>query len=169
VNPLNSYGFTKLQGEETLLEINPNNSIIIRTSWVYSPYGTNFVKKILALAEKNESLNIIYDQVSTPTYASDLAKVILDIIPKFNHDNVKIYNYSNEGVASWFDFAQEIIYMTKSLCRIYPILAEDYITPAKRPCFTVLSKSKIKKDFCIEIPYWKESLNKCLKQMGEIK
>jgi len=163
------YGRTKLDGEEVMKNINPQNSIIIRTSWVYSSFGTNFVKTMLRLAKEKESLGVIYDQVGSPTYAKDLAKTILDILPKINNKSVEIYNYSNEGVLSWYDFAKEIMRMAKIDCQINPIETKVYPTPAKRPHYSLLNKSKIKEQFNIEIPYWKDSLDNCLTIMKERK
>lgn len=191
VNPNSVYGKTKLDGEKAMIEINPANSIIIRTSWVYSSYGVNFVKTMLRLGKEKEELGVIFDQVGTPTYARDLAKAILEIIiqkgkvetllPK-NSDNasrsevstspdakVQIYNYSNEGVLSWYDFAKEIMRMAKLLCYIKPIETKDYPTPAKRPHYSLLNKSKIKSAFDLKIPYWKDSLDECLRKLNERK
>lgn len=168
-NPRSVYGQTKLEGEKAIQDINPLNSIIIRTSWVYSSYGNNFVKTMLRLGKERESLNVIYDQVGTPTYAKDLAGTILDIIPQINNDKTEIYNYSNEGVLSWYDFAKEIMKMAKLDCRINPIETKDYPTPAKRPHYSLLNKSKIKSTFDIRIPYWKDSLDECLRKLGERK
>lgn len=165
--PNGVYGKTKLEGEQALQTINPKNSIIIRTSWVYSSYGANFVKTMLRLGKEKESLGVIFDQVGTPTYARDLAKAILEIIPKLNNENVEIYHYSNEGVLSWYDFAKEIMKMAKLPCQINPIETFQYPTPAKRPHYSLLNKSKIKKDFGIVIPYWKDGLDDCLKRLGE--
>ncbi|KIM05592.1 MAG: dTDP-4-dehydrorhamnose reductase [Sulfurovum sp. AS07-7] len=166
-NPQSVYGATKLAGENEMIKINPVNSIIIRTSWVYSYYGANFVKTMLRLGKEKESLGVIFDQVGTPTYAKDLAKVILEIIPKIDNHKVEIYNYSNEGVLSWYDFAKEIMKMAKLPCQINPIETFQYPTPAKRPHYSLLNKSKIKKDFGIVIPYWKDGLDDCLKRLGE--
>lgn len=168
-NPQGIYGKTKLDGENEMRDINPKNSIIIRTSWVYSSFGNNFVKTMLRLGKEKESLGVIFDQVGTPTYARDLGLTILDIIPKINNEKVEIYNYSNEGVLSWYDFAKEIMRMAKLNCKINPIQTFEYPTPAKRPHFSLLNKSKIKTAFNIEIPYWKDSLDECLKTMGERK
>jgi len=167
-NPQSVYGQTKLDGEKALIETNPLNSIIIRTSWVYSSFGNNFVKTMLKLGKEKESLGVIFDQVGTPTYAADLAKAILDILPQINNSNVEIYNYSNEGVLSWYDFAKEIMKMAKIDCIINPIETLQYPTPAKRPHYSLLNKSKIKKEFGIIIPYWKDSLDTCLKELGEL-
>jgi len=168
-NPQSVYGQTKLDGEKALQMTNPTNSIIIRTSWVYSSYGNNFVKTMLRLGKERESLGVIYDQVGTPTYAKDLAKTILDILPKINNQQTEIYNYSNEGVCSWYDFAKEIMKIAKLSCKVNPIETSQYPTPAKRPHYSLLNKSKIKNDYNIDIPYWKDSLNECLKALGERK
>lgn len=166
VSPNSIYGKTKLNGEKAMIEVSPDNSIIIRTSWVYSSFGNNFVKTMLRLGKEKDELGVIYDQVGTPTYARDLAKAILDILPNIKNNKVEIYNYSNEGVLSWYDFAKEIMKMTKLNCLINPIETKDYPTPAKRPHYSLLNKSKIKQEFDISIPYWKDSLNTCLKVMG---
>ena len=168
-NPQGVYGKTKLDGENEMRDINPKNSIIIRTSWVYSSFGNNFVKTMLRLGREKESLGVIFDQVGTPTYARDLALTILDIIPKITNEKVEIYNYSNEGVLSWYDFAKEIMKMAKLDCKINPIETFQYPTPAKRPHYSLLNKSRIKSTFNIEITYWKDSLDECLKIMGERK
>jgi dTDP-4-dehydrorhamnose reductase len=165
--PQSVYGKTKLDGEQAMMQINPKDSIIIRTSWVYSSYGANFVKTMLRLGKEKEQLGVIFDQVGTPTFARDLAKAILDILPKISNEKVEIYNYSNEGVLSWYDFAKEIMRMAKLDCHINPIETKDYPTPAARPPYSLLNKSKIKKEFHIMIPFWKDSLDECLKILGE--
>ncbi|WP_432772933.1 dTDP-4-dehydrorhamnose reductase [Francisella salimarina] len=161
-NPQGVYGATKLAGEQAILDINPKDSMIIRTSWVYSYYGNNFVKTMLRLGRERDFLGVIYDQVGTPTYAKDLAKAILDILPTIQNSKLEIYNYSNEGVTSWYDFAKEIMSIAKIDCQINPIETVDYPTPAKRPHYSLLNKSKIKSDFDIKIPYWKDSLKDCI-------
>ena len=166
-NPQSVYGQTKLDGEKALQIINPANSVIIRTSWVYSSYGNNFVKTMIRLGKEKASLGVIYDQVGTPTYAKDLAKTILDILPKINNTQIEIYNYSNEGVCSWYDFAKEIMKMANLTCKVLPIETIQYPTPAKRPHYSLLNKSKIKNDYNIDIPYWTDSLEHCLKKLGE--
>jgi len=182
-NPNSVYGATKLAGEIAMRNINPSNSIIIRTSWVYSSFGNNFVKTMLRLGKEKDSLGVIYDQVGTPTYARDLAKAILEIIQhcpkeiplgaKLNIKNssthTEIYNFSNEGVTSWYDFAKEIMKMAKIDCKINPIETKEYPTPAKRPHYSLLNKAKIKSTFNIEIPYWKDGLDDCLRRLGERK
>jgi len=167
VAPNSVYGKTKLDGEIIMQKINPSASIIIRTSWVYSSFGANFVKTMLRLGREKESLGVIFDQVGTPTYARDLAKTILDILPQIKNETVELYHYSNEGVLSWYDFAKEIMKMAKLDCVISPIETKEYPTPAKRPHYSLLNKSKIKNRFNLEIPFWKDSLEKCLKVMGE--
>ncbi|QSZ40931.1 dTDP-4-dehydrorhamnose reductase [Sulfurimonas aquatica] len=168
-NPNGVYGTTKFTGEKAMNNINPLNSIIIRTSWVYSSFGANFVKTMLRLGKDKDSLGVIFDQVGTPTYAKDLAKVILDIIPNINNQQVETYHYSNEGVLSWYDFAKEIMKIAKIECKVNPIESKEYPTPVKRPHYSLLNKSKIKKEFNITIPYWKDSLYECLTVMGEKK
>jgi len=168
-SPTSVYGKSKRDGEIEMQKVNPHNSIIIRTSWVYSSFGSNFVKTMLKLGKQKDELGVIYDQIGTPTYAHDLAKTILDIIPDIKNKKVEIYNYTNEGVLSWYDFAKEIMKMAKIDCTINPIETFQYPTPATRPHFSLLNKSKIKKEFNLAIPYWKDSLDKCLKELGERK
>jgi len=169
-NPQSIYGKTKLAGEKAIQSINPPNSIIIRTSWVYSEFGNNFVKTMLRVGKERDSLKVVYDQIGSPAYTRDLAKAILQIIQHstFNIQHlIQIYHYSNEGVCSWFDFAKEIIQMANLNCKVEPIETKEYPTPANRPHYSLLNKAKIKRDFQIEIPYWKDSLSDCLKRLGE--
>ena len=171
-NPNGIYGATKLAGENAMIGINPSNSIIIRTSWVYSSFGANFVKTMLRLGKERDSLGVIFDQVGTPTYARDLARAILEILPQLvggAPSDVQIYNYSNEGVCSWYDFAKEIMRMAKIECRVNPIETKEYPTPATRPHYSLLNKLKIKEEFGITISYYKDSLDECLQKMGERK
>lgn len=167
VNPVNLYGASKLKGEELAMQNNPN-SIIIRTSWVYASFGNNFVKTMLRLGKERPELRVVYDQIGTPTYARDLAKAVLDILQKVAKGEVKrsllhgIYNYSNEGVTSWYDFAKAIFEINDIDCKVMPIETKDYPTPAARPPYSVLHKTKIKEAFGLEIPYWKHSLQSCL-------
>jgi dTDP-4-dehydrorhamnose reductase len=165
-NPQSVYGKTKLEGENAVLNINPKNSIIIRTSWVYSSYGNNFVKTMLRLGAERDSLNIVADQVGTPTYAKDLANAILNILPKINNNIVEVFHFSNEGVCSWYDFAKAIFELKHMPIKVSPIASNQYPTPAKRPYYSVLNKSKIKEKYQIEIPYWKDSLIECLNKLG---
>jgi len=166
VNPKGVYGQTKLDGEKAMQAINPKNSIIIRTSWVYSTFGTNFVKTMLRLGKEKESLGVIFDQVGTPTYAKDLARAILDIAPQIQNNSVEIYHYSNEGVCSWYDFATEIMEIANLSCHINPIKTVDYPTPATRPHYSLLNKNKIKNTYQLTIPNWKESLKECIQTIG---
>ena len=162
-NPQSVYGKTKLDGEEAIKKINPENSIIIRTSWVYSSYGNNFLKTMLRLGRERGELGIIFDQVGTPTYAKDLAKCILEIISQLNNKEVEVYHYTNEGVCSWYDFAKAIFELSEISVKVKPIETRQYPTPAKRPFYSVLNKSTIKEVYKLDIPYWKDSLIKCIK------
>jgi dTDP-4-dehydrorhamnose reductase len=164
-DPQCMYGISKLKGEQAVQTINPDG-IIIRTSWVYSEYGNNFVKTMLRLGKEREQLSIIYDQVGTPTYAQDLARVCLELLD-VKHQGIKLYHFANEGVCSWYDFAKTIFTLAEIQCDIQPIEAKDYPTPAKRPHYSVLNKTKIKQDMNIKIPYWKDSLQTCLEKLTE--
>lgn len=164
-NPQGVYGQTKRDGENAILAVSPENTIIIRTSWVYSSFGNNFVKTMLRLGKERESLGVIFDQVGTPTYARDLARTILEILPEMNNSKPEIYHYSNEGVASWYDFAKAIFEISGVECLVDPITTDQYPTPATRPHFSLLNKNKIKSEYNINIPYWRDSLANCLKEM----
>lgn len=166
-DPQGVYGRTKRDGENALLEASPKNSIIIRTSWVYSHFGSNFVKTMLRLGKERDSLGVIFDQIGTPTYARDLAKTILEILPQIKNESPEIYHYSNEGVASWYDFAQTIFELANMSCEVKAITTAQYPTPAVRPPYSLLNKNKIKEHFGISIPYWKNSLKECINQLGE--
>jgi len=166
-DPQGVYGRTKCDGESAILRVAPANTIIIRTSWVYSAFGNNFVKTMLRLGKERDSLGVIFDQVGTPTYARDLAKTILDIAPNINNTTPEIYHYSNEGAISWYDFAQAIFELSNIKCNVNPITTDQYPTPASRPHYSLLNKAKIKNDFGITIPYWKQSLTECIEHLGE--
>jgi len=157
-NPQSIYGQTKLDGELALQRINPTDAIIIRTSWVYSKYGKNFVKTMLRLAETRDEINVVSDQIGSPTNAADLAEIILNILPKIKNDIVEIFHYSNEGVCSWYDFSKAIFGIKKESIKVNPIEGAQYPTPAKRPFYSVMNKSKIKEVYHTELPYWKSSL-----------
>lgn len=163
--PIGVYGLTKKEGEDALLATNPN-SIILRTSWLYSEFGNNFVKTMIKLGKERDELGVIFDQIGTPTYAADLAKAIIAIIKMSNKNSDKfisgIYHYSNEGVASWYDFTIAIHDLCNINCKVKPIETKDYPTPAPRPNYSVLNKAKIKNTYGINVPYWKDSLNVCL-------
>ena len=169
VLPQGVYGETKLNGEHDIQSILKTNAIIIRTSWIYSEYGNNFVKTMLKLGQQRDTLNVIFDQVGTPTYAKDLAKSIMCIIKSqaFNQEyfTTDVVNYSNEGVCSWYDFAKTIFELTNIQCRVFPVETKDYPTPANRPHYSVLNKTKIKQTYQLTIPYWKDSLRLCLKAL----
>jgi dTDP-4-dehydrorhamnose reductase len=160
-NPIGVYGQTKLEGEKEVMQ-HCEQYYIIRTSWVYSQFGNNFMKTMLRLAQDRDVLNVVNDQIGTPTNAVDLAESILQIIASDmkapTNDNYGIYNFSNEGICSWFDFAKEIFRINSVSITVNPILTEAYPTPAKRPLFSVLDKSKIKAIFDINIKSWQESL-----------
>ena len=161
-SPLNIYGKSKLAGELAVCAAMQKNAIIIRTSWLYSEYSNNFVDTILRKAQKFDELSVVSDQFSSPTNASDLAKVIIQIInhKKFrNHDQLtQIYHYSSYGVCSWFEFAREILELANIDCQVNPIETKDYLTAARRPKYSFLNTDKIAKDFGLEIPFWKDSL-----------
>lgn len=163
VDPINVYGRSKLDGEKHITKIAPK-FYIIRTSWLYSEYANNFMKKILELSKSREELGIVTDQIGTPTYAVDLANVILKIID-LDNDRYGIYHYSNEGVASWYDFAHSIIYFSKLKTKINPIFSKDFPTLAERPIFSVLNKHKIKLAFGVTIPHWQKSLEVCIQSI----
>jgi dTDP-4-dehydrorhamnose reductase len=169
-NPVNFYGATKLRGEELCMQNNPD-AIILRTSWVYSEFGNNFVKTMMRLMHQKDSLNVVSDQVGTPTYAADLANAMLTIIVKCGEkkDNWKpgIYHYSNEGVISWYDFAIAIKNLTNSKCTVNPIPTTAYPTPAKRPAWSVFDKAKIKSTYKMLIPQWQESLAVCIGRLNK--
>ncbi|NLR93082.1 dTDP-4-dehydrorhamnose reductase [Flammeovirga agarivorans] len=159
-SPLSVYGKTKLEGEKAI-EQNTKRYYIIRTAWLYSSFGNNFVKTMLNLAKTRDSLGIVVDQVGTPTYAKDLAQVILTII-EHDKEEYGVLHFSNEGVASWYDFAKTIFNIKDVKIEVKPISTFEYPTPAKRPQYSVMDKSKIKNTFNISIPYWQDSLINCL-------
>lgn len=159
--PLSVYGKTKAECEDLLLK-EAKTVLILRTSWLYSPYGNNFVKTMRRLGKERETLTVIFDQVGSPTFALDLAKAIYKILPKLKEGEKKIFNYSNEGVCSWYDFATEIMRLSGIPCHVLPIESFEYKTKATRPCFSVLNKRAIKEAYHVEVPYWRESLQKCI-------
>lgn len=167
-HPDTVYGETKLEGEQLVAKTNPKH-IIIRTSWLYSPYGNNFVKAMLAQASKKAAVNVVYDQVGTPTLAEDLAAAILNILKQVKENEAQfvpgIYHYSNLGVCSWFDFAQIIFRLSGLPVAVQPVRSSAYITAAHRPAYSVMDTYKIRHQFNLEIPYWTDSLEKCLKEL----
>lgn len=166
VNPCSQYGSTKRKGETALLALAPD-SIIIRTAWLYSPYGKNFVKTMLRLGQEKSEISVVDDQIGTPTYALDLAKAIYTILtaPQWVSG---IFHFTDEGVASWYDFTVAIHRIAGiEGCKVRPIPTRDYPTPAKRPAYSVLDKSKIKATFGIDIPHWEVSLGDCIKRLND--
>jgi dTDP-4-dehydrorhamnose reductase len=163
-NPINVYGVTKLAGEKACLQENPE-AIIIRTSWVYSSFGNNFVKTMSRLMQEKESLNVVNDQIGSPTYAADLAQAIMAIITN-THWQAGVYNFSNEGEISWYEFALAIQEIGGFNCKIGGIPSSSYPTPAKRPQYSLLDKTKIKKTFGVVVPSYRESLVKCMELLG---
>ncbi len=170
-SPKSVYGATKLKGEQAIQAVSPSG-LIIRTSWLYSDFGHNFVKTMLRLGRERSQLKVVFDQVGTPTYATDLAKAIMQIIK--HHDGqwphleqVPVYHYSNEGVCSWYDFANAIFELADIDCQVDPIATKDYPTPAQRPSYSLLNKYNIKHDFKLQIPYWRDSLKTCINQLME--
>lgn len=162
-NPVNVYGLSKLKGEQEIEAI-LRQYYIIRTSWLYSEKAGNFVKTMLKLSQSRNELTVIYDQVGTPTYAMDLAEVIVRIVGN-DPKAYGLYHYSNEGVASWYDFAKAVFEFAEIDMKIMPVASSAFITKAKRPHYSVLDKSKIKKAFGLEIPYWRDSLNYCIQKL----
>ncbi|WP_143307618.1 dTDP-4-dehydrorhamnose reductase [Chitinophaga vietnamensis] len=167
-DPQSIYGASKLRGEAAATSENAD-TIVIRTSWLYSEYAVNFVKRMRELMQEREELTVVFDQVGTPTYAGDLANTILDILQyKADHPETAvggIYHYSNEGVTSWYDFAIAIKTLTNATTKITAVTSDKYQTAAKRPAYSVLNKEKIKETFGIQVPYWHDSLQRCLKNM----
>ena len=170
VNPTGAYGRTKLHGEQAIKKVGCKH-IIIRTAWLYSEFGNNFVKTMRRLTAERDSLKVVFDQVGTPTYALDLAKAILAFIEELKNPysilntQYSIYNYSNEGVISWYDFAKEICELSGNVCDIQPCHSDEFPSKVKRPSYSVLDKTKIKNKLNITIPHWKESLKKCIKNL----
>ena len=168
LNPLGVYGRTKLHGEQAIAAVGCK-AIIIRTAWLYSEFGNNFLKTMLRLTAEREQLNVVFDQVGTPTYAGDLALAIFSIIEGGVYDgNEGIYHFSNEGVCSWYDFATEIaIAAGNTACKVLPCHSSEFPSPVTRPSFSVLDKSKIKSTFGIEIPHWRDSMLYCIKRLKQ--
>ena len=163
-NPTSVYGKTKRDGELAVIE-NSECYIIIRTAWLYSVYGNNFVKTMRRLGAERNEINVVSDQIGTPTYASDLAAAIVKIIPQMTRENSGIYHFTNMGVCSWYDFAIEIMELSDITCMVNPIKTSQYPTPATRPSYSVLDKSKITETFGIKIPHWRDGLKKCIYEL----
>lgn len=165
-NPLGVYGKTKLAGEQSLQRVGCKY-LIFRTAWLYSSFGKNFVKTMQQLTADRDSLKVVFDQVGTPTYARDLADVIFKVIEEEQFDKQGIYHFSNEGVCSWYDFAKEICDLSGNTCDIQPCHSDEFPSKVKRPHFSVLDKTKLKSAFNIKVPYWKDSLIKCINELKE--
>lgn len=163
-NPLGVYGKTKLAGEQAI-QATGCKHIILRTAWLYSQWGKNFVKTMQSLTASHDTLKVVFDQVGTPTFAGDLADTIAHIISTNQLNKTGIYHYSNEGVCSWFDFAKLICQLSGNICDIEPCYSEEFPSPVKRPHFSVLDKSKLKNTFGIRVPYWTDSLRLCIEQL----
>ncbi|MBQ4205176.1 MAG: dTDP-4-dehydrorhamnose reductase, partial [Bacteroidales bacterium] len=165
VNPTGAYGRTKLHGEQAIRKVGCNY-LIIRTAWLYSEFGNNFVKTMRKLTAERDKLNVVFDQIGTPTYAYDLANVIFQIIEERRYDELEgVYHFSNEGVISWYDFAKEICELSGNECDIQPCHSDEFPSKVKRPSYSVLDKTKIKNSLNITIPHWKESLKKCINKL----
>ena len=165
-DPLGVYGSTKLLGEREIAK-SGCRSIVFRTAWLYSPYGKNFVKTMRYLTAERKSLKVVFDQVGTPTYAKDLASLIVKVIGEDMLDRTGTYHYSNEGAISWYDFAKAICELSGNRCEIRPCHTEEFPSKAERPRFSVLDKTKVKETFGITIPYWRDSLIDCIKRLGK--
>jgi dTDP-4-dehydrorhamnose reductase len=165
VNPVSVYAKSKAEGENAVFQAK-GKAVIIRTSWLYSAFGNNFVKTMIKYGTERDKLNVVSDQTGTPTYARDLAKMILDTLPlAMAAEEIEVYHYSNEGTASWYDFAKAIHQYADIFCQVNPIPTKDYPLPAERPFYSVLDKSKIKRKFAIEIPYWRDSVIHCIDRL----
>jgi len=162
--PQSVYGYTKLDGERAVMA-KARTAAIIRTSWLYSEFGNNFVKTMQRLGKERSSLNVVFDQVGTPTYAGDLAAAIVAILPQLKAGTKEIYHFSNEGVCSWYDFATAIMEISGLDCRVMPIESSQYPTRAARPSYSVLNKAKIKETFGMEIRHWRDALEECISNM----
>lgn len=165
--PVSVYGKTKLSGEQAVLNF-AETAIIIRTAWLYSVSGNNFLKTMLGLGKECDTVNVVSDQIGTPTSAGDLAQAIVRILPAMQSGKKSIYHFSNEGVCSWYDFAHAIMQISGLPCRVNPVESKDYPTKATRPFYSVLSKEKIKRDFNLEIPHWRDALTRVIKDRKDI-
>lgn len=164
-SPLGVYGKTKLEGEDAIRRVGCKY-LIFRTAWLYSEFGNNFVKTMIRLTTEKDSLKVVFDQVGSPTYAGDLGKLIFSIIEKRQYEQHQgIYHFSNEGVCSWYDFAKEISFIAGTDCDIQPCHSDEFPSKVTRPAFSVLDKTKVKRDFQFEVPYWKVSLTKCINKL----
>jgi len=166
VNPVSVYGSTKLAGEEAVLA-EAETAVVIRTAWLYSSFGANFVKVMRRLGMERDSLGVVFDQIGTPTYAADLAAAIVAMLPQIKAGTKEVYHYSNEGVASWYDFACAIMAESGLPCMVRPLETHEYPTKATRPAYSVLNKAKIRRDFGLAIPHWMDGLKRCIAKLNE--
>ncbi|MBR1479886.1 MAG: dTDP-4-dehydrorhamnose reductase [Alphaproteobacteria bacterium] len=166
-NPVSVYGKSKLAGEKAVLEY-ADVAAIIRTSWMYSPYGNNFVKTMLRLGAEKTSINVVCDQVGSPTYAGDLANAIVSILPRLTKNTRGIYHFANEGVCSWYDLSVEVMQSASLDCVVVPVLGAAYPTRAIRPFYSVLDKAKVRCGFGLSIPHWRNSLMRCIHEIQKI-
>ena len=166
-NPISVYGKTKLAGENAVIQYAPSG-IIIRTAWLYSPYGNNFVKTMRRLGAERDSITVVTDQVGTPTYAGDLADAIIKILPQIDWCGTRIYHYTNAGICSWYDFAHKIMELSGLKCVVKPIPSSAYPTRAARPFYSVLSKDGIVRGFNIELRHWEDALRECIAKLNQI-
>jgi dTDP-4-dehydrorhamnose reductase len=164
-NPICVYGKTKWEGEQKMKNINPLNSVIVRTSWLYSCFGKNFVSSMLEFSKTKKEIAVVSDQIGSPTWARDLAKMILAILPRIENSKVKTYHYSNQGKCSWHEFAKRIFELKNIPIFVQPIQSKEYPTKVKRPMHSAMSSAKIQKKFTLEIPNWKDALAKCLEEL----
>ena len=167
VNPQTTYGKTKLKGEIAVKRINPKNSIIIRTSWLFSRFGNNFVNKMLKLSKTNKQINVVSDQIGSPTNARYLARIILEILPNIKNNNVELYHFYNKGQCSWYDFAKKIFEMNNIDTFLVPVDSDNFIKKVKRPKFSALSTSKIENKYKFVIPSWTDALRENFEHINE--
>ena len=165
-NPLSAYGATKLAGEAAVLA-EAETAAVVRTSWLYSSFGANFVKTMLRLGAERESLGVVFDQVGTPVYAADLAAAIVSMLPQIERGTKGVWHCGNEGVASWYDLAVAVMEESGLSCAVRPLETGEYPARAVRPAFTVLNKAKMRRDFGIALPYWRDGLKRCLRALAE--
>ena len=165
-NPVSVYGRTKLAGENAVLA-GAECAVVIRTSWLYSSFGANFVKTMRRLGAERESLGVVFDQAGTPTYAADLAAAIVSMLPQIRPGMKEVYHFSNEGVTSWYDFAVAIMEESHLACAVRPIESAEYPTRAARPAYSVLNKAKIRQDFGLSIPHWRDGLKRCMEKIKD--
>ncbi|MDD6088836.1 MAG: dTDP-4-dehydrorhamnose reductase [Desulfovibrionaceae bacterium] len=166
VNPVSVYGRTKLDGERAVLRY-AETALIVRTAWLYSHVGRNFVKTMRRLGSERDAVGVVADQIGTPTYAADLASVITKLLPGMQSGSKEIYHYTNEGVCSWYDFAVAVMELSGYSCKVLPLTTSEYPSRAQRPAYGVLSKMKIRRDFGINIPHWRDGLKRCLRKLEQ--